>query len=75
MQISKDSWTIEMAPQVRILATKLTSEFGLWNSYGGRRELYPGSCRHSSILMICMLLYTHKTHIQINKIFKKLTYL
>lgn len=73
MQITKDSWTIEMAYQVRILATKLTSEFDLWNPYGERRKLYPGSCRHTSILMMCMLLYSHKTHIQINKIIKKLT--
>lgn len=70
MQITKDSWTTEMVPQIRILATKLTSEFDLWIPYGGRRELYPGSCPHTSILIMCMLLYTHKTHIQIDKILK-----
>lgn len=73
MQITRNSWTIEMAHQIRILATKLASEIDLWNPYGGRRELYPGSCRHTPILMMCMLLYSHKTHIQINKIIKKLT--
>lgn len=70
MQITKDSWTTEMAPQIKILATKPTSEFDLWTPHGGRKELYPGSRPHTSILTMCVLLYTYKTYIQINKILK-----